>query len=62
MRGNVAVSTALTSINHAENDFLVSSRDGFLGDTFAETLEHLTHYNPLIAKFERETIDILRNK
>ncbi len=62
MRGNVAVSTALTSINHAENGFLVSSRDGFLGNTFAETLEHLTHYNPLIAKFERETIDILRNK
>ncbi|MEA3467564.1 MAG: L-serine ammonia-lyase, iron-sulfur-dependent, subunit alpha [Thermodesulfobacteriota bacterium] len=62
MRGNVAVSTALTSITHAENGFLVSSRDGFLGDTFAETLEHLTHYNPLIARFERETIDILRNK
>ena len=62
MRGNVAVSTALTSINHAENGFLVSSRDGFLGDTFAETLDHLTQYNPLIARFERETIDILRNK
>jgi L-cysteine desulfidase len=62
MRGNVAVSTALTSINHAENGFLVSGRDGFLGNTFQETLEHLTQYNPLIAKFERETIDILRNK
>ena len=62
MRGNVAVSTALTSINHAENGFLVSGRDGFLGETFHETLDHLTQYNPLIAKFERETIDILRNK
>ncbi len=62
MRGNVAVSTALTAINHAENGFLVSGRDGFLGETFLETLEHLTRYNPLIAKFERETIDILRNK
>ncbi len=62
MRGNVAVSTALTSINHAENGFLVSGRDGFLGDTFHETLNHLTQYNPLIAQFERETIDILRNK
>jgi L-cysteine desulfidase len=62
MRGNVAVSTALTSINHAENGFLVSGRDGFLGNTFQETLEHLTQYNPLIAKFERETIDILRSK
>lgn len=62
MRGNVAVSTALTSINHAENGFLVSGRDGFLGDTFHETLDHLTQYNPLIARFERETIDILRNK
>ncbi len=62
MRGNVAVSTALTAINHAENGFLVSGRDGFLGDTFSETLDHLTQYNPLIAKFERETIDILRNK
>lgn len=62
MRGNVAVSTALTAINHAENGFLVSGRDGFLGDTFHETLDHLTQYNPLIARFERETIDILRNK
>lgn len=62
MRGNIAVTTALTAIRHAENDFLVSGRDGFLGETFQETLEHLTHYNPLIAKFERETIDILRNK
>ncbi len=62
MRGNVAVSTAITAINHAENGFLVSGRDGFLGDTFQETLEHLSQYNPLIAKFERETIDILRNK
>ncbi|MCK5071384.1 MAG: L-serine ammonia-lyase, iron-sulfur-dependent, subunit alpha [Desulfocapsa sp.] len=62
MRGNVAVSTAITSINHAENGFLVSGRDGFLGDTFHETLDHLTQYNPLIAKFERETIEILRNK
>jgi hypothetical protein len=56
------VSTALTSINHAENGFLVSGRDGFLGDTFHKTLDHLTQYNPLVAKFERETIDILRNK
>ncbi len=62
MRGNVAVSTAITAIKHAENGFLVSGRDGFLGDTFQETLEHLSQYNPLIAKFERETIDILRNK
>ncbi len=62
MRGNVAVTTALTSINHAENGFLVSGRDGFLGDTFHETLNHLTQYNPLIAKFELETINILRNK
>lgn len=62
MRGNVAVSTALTSINHAENGFIVSGRDGFLGDTFKETLDHLTRYNPLVARFERETIDILRNK
>jgi L-cysteine desulfidase len=62
MRGNVAVSTAITSINHAENGFLVSGRDGFLGDTFQKTLNHLTRYNPLIAKFERETIDILKNK
>ncbi|MEN8191028.1 MAG: L-serine ammonia-lyase, iron-sulfur-dependent, subunit alpha [Thermodesulfobacteriota bacterium] len=62
MRGNVAVTTAFTAINHAENGFTVSGRDGFLGDTFAETLEHLTHYNPLIARFEQETIDILRSK
>ena len=62
MRGNVAVSTAINAINHAENGFLVSGRDGFLGETFHETLDHLTQYNPLIAKFERETIDILRNK
>lgn len=62
MRGNVAVSTAITAINHAENGFLVSGRDGFLGDTFRETLDHLTQYNPLIAKFERETIEILKNK
>lgn len=62
MRGNVAVSTALTAIKHAENGFLVSGQDGFLGNTFQETLEHLTQYNPLVAKFERETINILRNK
>ncbi len=62
MRGNVAVSTAITAITHAENGFLVSGRDGFLGDTFQETLEHLTQYNPLVAKFEQETIDILRKK
>ncbi len=62
MRGNVAVSTALTSITHAENGFIVSGRDGFLGDTFKETLDHLAQYNPLVARFERETIDILLNK
>lgn len=62
MRGNVAVSTALTAIKHAENGFLVSGRDGFLGHTFEETLEHLCQYNPLIAKFEQETIAILQNK
>jgi len=62
MRGNVAVSTALSSINHAENGFIVSGRDGFLGNTFKETLDHLTQYNPIVARFERETIDILRNK
>ena len=62
MRGNVAVATALTAVSHAENGFLVSGRDGFLGETFQETLEHLTKYNPLIARFERETIDILQHK
>ena len=62
MRGNVAVSTALTSIDHAENGFIVSGRDGFLGDTFKRTLDHLARYNPLIERFERETINILLNK
>lgn len=62
MRGNVAVSTAMTSINHAENGFIVSGRDGFLGATFKQTLDHLARYNPLIARFERETINILLNK
>ncbi len=62
MRCNVEVATALTAVSHAENGFLVSGRDGFLGETFQETLEHLTKYNPLIARFERETIDILQQK
>lgn len=62
MRGNVAVSTALTSIKHAENGFIVSGRDGFLGVTFKQTLDHLAQYNPLVARFERETINILLNK
>ncbi len=62
MRGNVAVSTALASISHAENGFIVSGHDGFLGNTFKETLDHLARYNPLVARFEMETIGILRDK
>ncbi len=62
MRGNMAVSAAFTAIKHAENGFIVSSRDGFLGDSFQSTLENLAKYNPLIAKFELETIKILKDK
>merc|ERR1711879_92529 len=36
MRGSTAVSVALASIKHAEAGFIVSSRDGFLGQSFLE--------------------------
>ena len=62
MRGSTAVSVALASIKHAEAGFIVSSRDGFLGQSFLETLDNLQKYNPLIAKFELETIKILKEK
>jgi len=62
MRGNVAVSAAFNAINHARAGFTVSSRDGFLGNNFRETLDHLARYNPLVARFELETIKILQNK
>ncbi|MEN8199067.1 MAG: L-serine ammonia-lyase, iron-sulfur-dependent, subunit alpha [Thermodesulfobacteriota bacterium] len=62
MRGNVAVSAAFNAINHAEAGFTVSGRDGFLGNTFRETLDHLARYNPLVARFELETIKILQDK
>ena len=62
MRGNVAVSAAFNAINHAQAGFTVSSRDGFLGNNFQETLEHLSRYNPLVARFELETIKILQDK
>lgn len=62
MRGNVAVSAAFNAITHAQAGFTVSGRDGFLGDNFQETLEHLARYNPLVAKFELETIKILQDK
>ena len=62
MRGNVAVSAAFNAITHAEAGFTVSGRDGFLGNNFRETLEHLVRYNPLVARFELETIKILQNK
>ncbi|WP_319547407.1 L-serine ammonia-lyase, iron-sulfur-dependent, subunit alpha [Desulfogranum marinum] len=62
MRGSTAVSVALASIKHAEAGFIVSSRDGFLGQSFLETLDNLQKYNPLIAKFELETIRILKEK
>ena len=62
MRGGTAVSVALAAIKHAEGGFIVSSRDGFLGQSFLETLDNLVKYNPLIAKFELETIKILKEK
>jgi L-cysteine desulfidase len=62
MRGNVAVSAAFNAINHARAGFTVSGRDGFLGNTFRETLDHLARYNPLVARFELETIKILQDK
>ncbi len=62
MRGNVAVSAAFNAINHASAGFTVSGRDGFLGNNFRETLDHLARYNPLVARFELETIKILQNK
>jgi L-cysteine desulfidase len=62
MRGNVAVSAAFNAITHAQSGFTVSSRDGFLGNNFHETLDHLARYNPLVARFELETIKILQNK
>lgn len=62
MRGNVAVTTALTAINHASAGFAVSARDGFLGENFKQTLDNLAQYNPLVAKFEFETIKILQDK
>jgi L-cysteine desulfidase len=62
MRGNVAVSAAFNAINHAQAGFTVSGRDGFLGNNFQETLEHLSRYNPLVARFELETIKILQDK
>ncbi len=62
MRGNVAVSAAFNAINHAGSGFTVSGRDGFLGNSFRETLDHLARYNPLVARFELETIKILQNK
>jgi L-cysteine desulfidase len=62
MRGNVAVSAAFNAINHARAGFTVSSRDGFLGSSFRETLDHLARYNPLVARFELETIKILQDK
>ncbi len=62
MRGNVAVSAAFNAINHARAGFTVSGRDGFLGNNFRETLDHLARYNPLVARFELETIKILQDK
>ena len=62
MRGNVAVSAAFNAITHARSGFTVSGRDGFLGNNFRETLDHLARYNPLVARFELETIKILQNK
>ncbi|RUM42528.1 MAG: hypothetical protein DSY80_07040 [Desulfocapsa sp.] len=62
MRGNVAVSAAFNAITHAQAGFTVSARDGFLGNNFKETLEHLSRYNPLVARFELETIKILQDK
>lgn len=62
MRGSTAVSVAMAAIKHAEAGFIVSSRDGFLGQSFFETLDNLVKYNPLIAKFELETIKILKEK
>ncbi len=62
MRGGGAVTMALQAIDHAENGFVVSGRDGFLGNSFRETLDHLVRYNPIIARFERETIRILQEK
>ena len=62
MRGNAAVTTAINAIAHAENGFMVSGWDGFLGNNFKETLDNLSKYNPIVARFELETIKILQDK
>lgn len=62
MRGSSAVTAALNAIGHAEAGFIVSARDGVLGGSFVETLDNLEKYNPLIARFELETIKILQDK
>ena len=62
MRGNIAVTAALTAIKHVEAGFVISSRDGFLATDFRGTLDNLAKYNPLMARFELETIKILQDK
>ncbi len=62
VKGRTAVLSALKSIQLAETGFSVSEKDGVLGSSFADTLNHLARYTEHFGAFDDETIFVLKNK
>lgn len=62
VKGRTAVQSALKSVQLAESGFSVSEKDGVLGASFVETLNHLARYTEHFCAFDDETIYVLKNK
>ncbi len=62
MKGYVALEMALRAIDLAKNSMTIPNTDGFLGESFKETIFNLMQYDPYFKLFDRETIDILERK
>lgn len=62
VKGRTAVQAALKSVQLAETGFSVSEKDGILGASFIDTLNHLARYTEHFCAFDDETIHVLKNK
>ncbi|TYB31591.1 MAG: hypothetical protein FXF47_03065 [Candidatus Mcinerneyibacterium aminivorans] len=62
MKTSNSVLFADKAISFAKNGFVVSFEDGYLGNSFVDTLENLKSYNKYFKKFDKKTIQILNNK
>ncbi|WP_035587863.1 L-serine ammonia-lyase, iron-sulfur-dependent, subunit alpha [Hippea jasoniae] len=58
----LAQTEAFNAINFALSNIKIEPTDGFLGESFEDTLSNFAQYDAYFKLFDRETIDILQKK